>query len=158
MKECKDCSNFNVCTNKGEVCKFYVGGNDIEEITEDFIDDNKIIQLDNDILGLFKLAATKEKERTKILHNKSYNSNHETYGVIKEEVEETFDEIQNLLESIIKYGNVIDVTFNEYWDKIKVDDVKEVTDKKLQEIENIAYNLVGEAIQIIACCMKGREK
>ena len=92
------------------------------------------------IEGVSKLAD-EEAERSMIKHP-LFNSTHEGYAVIKEEIKEAEDEL-------------IDVKTNleEIWRTVKGNNT-ELTIKYTKHLKKYAVNLAAESIQVAAMCQK----
>lgn len=90
-----------------------------------------------------KLAVIKEaekEERKSYDNHEKFNSTHEGYAVIKEEMDEAVDEIKLMTE----HGHRL-------WNRIKND---ENTMEHIEKIEETAINCAAELIQVIAMCKK----
>ena len=81
-----------------------------------------------------------ELERAKEKHGEKFNSKMEAYGVIKEEIEESREEVENL-----------EVALNKFWRGIRGNDV-DIKDIKV--IKMYAMNLINESLQVAAMCDK----
>lgn len=73
-------------------------------------------------------------------HGRTFNSNMEAYGVLKEEIEESREEVENL-----------EVALNKFWRGIRGNDV-DIKDIKV--IKMYAMNLINESLQVAAMCDK----
>lgn len=76
-------------------------------------------------------------------HGKYFNSSHEAYAVIKEEMEEAKYDI-----------NVVESYLNKYWNAIK----SNLPSTVLCELEKIAINAACECIQVAAMAFKASVK
>ena len=86
-----------------------------------------------------KVLVDEEAERSMIKHP-LFNSTHEGYAVIKEEIEEAAEELQD-----------IDVNLEIMWNVIKNN---EKTDNYIYRIKEHAILLAAEAIQVAAMAQK----
>ena len=86
--------------------------------------------------------ASEELVDANAKHDPKFNSPHEAYAVIKEELEEMQDEVEMCGKSL------------EYiWDNIK-DDTEEGCKKWLEYMKEYAISAAQEAIQVVAMCDK----
>lgn len=100
--------------------------------------DMEIIKIDVKNITAKELSSSYE-------HFSAFNSPHEGYAVILEEVEELQDEVKNIA-----------VELKTWWSVVKNNDVDE-NDFILNGIEEFAVNAACEAIQVAAMCRKFRE-
>lgn len=77
-------------------------------------------------------------------HPELFASMHEAYAVLKEELEETSEELE-----LCNYG------LDQIWCGTKSDDYKLVHDA-LDPLEQHSWQCVAEAIQVLAMCKKAR--
>lgn len=92
------------------------------------------------IKGVSKLAE-EEAERSMVKHP-LFNSTHEGYAVIKEEVEEVAEELDHVISNL-----------NKMWWQIRVDN-GELSIKYVGLIKRYATNLAAESIQVAAMAQK----
>lgn len=90
------------------------------------------------ITNIEKLVQIEFKEAN-IVHP-LFHSTHEAYGVIKEEVEETEQELIAVKENL-----------KQFWELVKVDCYGE---NQLKCMKSYAMNVAREAIQVAAMCQK----
>lgn len=86
-----------------------------------------------------------ELERANTIHPPKFNSMHEAYAVILEEV----DEVREKLETI-------QWILHEVWFEVRCDRPKEEIDEYMVDMEKKAIHLAAEAIQVSAMCRKAR--
>ena len=86
-------------------------------------------------------AVISETENARKNYGDRYNSQHEGYAVLLEEVEEAADDL-----------NYIKNNVGVLWHSIKTNDLKDTT--LLTDIEGTAQLLALEAVQIAAVCTK----
>ena len=89
-------------------------------------------------------AVMTETQNAKENYGDRYNSQHEGYAVLLEEVEEAVDDL-----------NYIKNNVGVLWHSIKTNDLKDTT--LLTDIEGTAQMLALEAVQIAAVCAKFKE-
>ena len=89
-------------------------------------------------------AVMTETQNAKENYGDHYNSPHEGYAVLLEEVEEAADDL-----TYIKNNLAV------LWQSIKTNDLKDTT--LLTDIEGTAQMLALEAVQIAAVCTKFKE-
>lgn len=92
---------------------------------------------------IYKLAEI-ELAEANTKHPELFASPHEAYAVIKEELEETDEELTRCRGYI-----------NAMWSGIKQDDVK-MTNDMLELLEQHSWQCVAEAVQILSMCIKMR--
>ena len=88
-----------------------------------------------------KILAGEEATRSMIKHP-LFNSTHEGYAVIKEEIEEAQDELEE-----------VNCTLNDVWDCTKLNYMESSMDR-VKYLKQRAINLAAEAIQVAAMCDK----
>lgn len=71
-----------------------------------------------------------------------YNTNHEAYAIIKEEVEEVEKELQSVQTALLNA-----------WNSIKNDDTEKL-EEAIDCLDDFAFWLIGEAVQVRACVKK----
>ena len=86
-----------------------------------------------------------ELERANTIHPPKFNSYHEAYAVIREEIEEGQAELQDL--SLLSYG---------LWEHVKTD-YDEAIIETLNVMEYKAVMAAAELIQVAAMCRKARK-
>ena len=89
-------------------------------------------------------AVMTETENAKKKYGDRYNSLHEGYAVLLEEVEEAADDLTYIKNNL-----------GVLWQSIKTNDLKDTT--LLTDIEGTAQMLALEAVQIAAVCTKFKE-
>ena len=89
-------------------------------------------------------AVMTETENAKKKYGDRYNSLHEGYAVLLEEVEEAADDLTYIKNNL-----------SVLWQSIKTNDLKDTT--LLTDIEGTAQMLALEAVQIAAVCTKFKE-
>ncbi len=89
-------------------------------------------------------AVDAELENIKKLHGNKYNSTHEGYAVLLEEVEEAESELERIKEEM-----------SDLWQNVKQNDNAAVTDA-LRRISTYAYFMLQETTQIVAVANKFR--
>lgn len=87
-------------------------------------------------------AITLEIVNAVKLHGAEYNSNHEAYAVLLEEVEEAETNMKDILE-----------LNKELWEDVKADNDTEIK-ADARRISFYAYYLAMEAVQVAAVCKK----
>lgn len=86
-----------------------------------------------------------ELERANTIHPPKFNSYHEAYAVILEEMEEAKEEWERICTSI-----------ESAWQEIKDDVSPEEIDNWLETAEHFAVHTAAEMIQVAAMCRKAR--
>ena len=89
-------------------------------------------------------AVMTETENAKKNYGDRYNSQHEGYAVLLEDVEEASDDLTYIKNNL-----------GVLWQSIKTNDLKDTT--LLTDIEGTAQMLALEAVQIAAVCTKFKE-
>ena len=89
-------------------------------------------------------AVDAELENIKKLHGNKYNSTHEGYAVLLEEVEEAADELERIKEEM-----------SDLWQNVKQNDNAGIADA-LRRISTHAYFMLQETTQIVAVANKFR--
>lgn len=85
-------------------------------------------------------AIEYEYENIICIHDKNYNSEHEGYAILKEEVEEASEALESLQDKL-----------ETLWQNVRLNwNIK----KDIHEVENAAFSLASEAIQCAAVCRK----
>ena len=85
-----------------------------------------------------------ELERANTIHPPKFNSYHEAYAVILEELEEAKDELE-----------YTDFHLGNMWEHVKDDETEDVY-SSLTSIETTAIRAAAEAIQVAAMAQKAR--
>ena len=89
------------------------------------------------------IEALINEELDRIVEEHGYfNSDHEAYAVIKEEVEEVEEDLDNL-----RFGLEV------FWEHVRNDDDNL---ENAEAIERNGIELIKEAVQVVACCRKYR--
>ena len=84
---------------------------------------------------------TEEERRRSYEHERYFHSPHEAFGVIKEEVEETEDELLNM-------KGLLDAM----WYRVKRDET--VSGQVAQDLRDCSLRCAAEAVQVAAMCDK----
>ena len=92
-----------------------------------------------------ELAVESEYDHCVTKHG-NFKNHHEAYGVMKEEMEETWD-------AAAFFGHSAMNHFSDLWEMIKRDDMTEA-EEHLKIIYSAAEELVKEGIQVMAMCRK----
>lgn len=92
-----------------------------------------------DIEGLVK----EELGKIAVIYGETYNSPHETYGVLKEEIEE-----------VKKDTDSINLNFEEFWEAVKSDNFGQQK-TSLKAMYGKALHGIAELVQVAAVCRKG---
>ena len=92
--------------------------------------------------NIIEELAAEELVDANTKHEPKFNSPHEAYAVLKEELEETEHELNMCMERL-----------GMMWLCVKNDDVVQ-TEKNLEYIKAYATSLVQEGIQVVAMCDK----
>lgn len=95
-----------------------------------------------DTITFVKSAITSEFQHAVKNYGKSYNSNHESYAVLKEEIDEARDELIQIQNKIY-----------ESWQLVKIDRDRLYKDE-VAKMKEHAEALALEACQIAAVCSK----
>ena len=98
-----------------------------------------------ELLNEIEQAAENELVRANRKHT-LFNSPHEAYAVIKEEVEEAELEMEHIKDSV-----------RIFWKAVKYDDIARNMYRFLHGIKDIAINLAAEAIQVAAMAQKAMD-
>ena len=88
-------------------------------------------------------AAQSELESIIARHGETYASAHEGYAVLKEEIEETCEEIDAVKENLDKL-----------WEGIRENFLPSALRKSVGIIQEKAYYAAEEAVQVIAVCSR----
>lgn len=86
-----------------------------------------------------------ELERANSIHPPMFNSYHEAYAVLMEELEEAHDEYETC-------SRYVDLA----WERIKADDKPEAINEWLEKAEKAAIRAAAECIQVAAMARKAR--
>ena len=92
--------------------------------------------------NIIEELAAEELVDANTKHEPNFNSPHEAYAVLKEELEEAEHEMRQCMERL-----------GMMWLCVKNDDVVQ-TEKNLEYIKAYATSLVQEGIQVVAMCDK----
>jgi len=90
--------------------------------------------------------AMKELARAVEIHGSDFHSDHECYAVLKEEIEETEDEVRLLGEELQRL-----------WLDVKSDNSQNAQ-QKIKYMQIIAEKAAAELIQVVAMCQKATKK
>lgn len=92
------------------------------------------------------IEALVEDELERIIEEHGlFNSDHEAWAVIKEEIDETYEDIREL-----------ETNHAFWWKRIREDDIDNLD--VVDEIEKYAIEAIKELVQVIACCRKYKWK
>jgi len=94
-----------------------------------------------ELIESVKVLASEELKRANV-EFPAFNSTHEGYAVIKEEIEESSDELED-----------VNFDLNNMWRYIKLNNTNEAT-KYAKHLKQSAINLAAEAIQVAAMAQK----
>lgn len=94
----------------------------------------------------FLLQSIDEELENAKTWGKDFSSNHEAYAVLKEEVEETSEELDGIKSAL-----------NIYWHLIRTNATKESMQLCVKDLDNKAFSAIKELIQVIAVCHKTSE-
>jgi len=90
-----------------------------------------------------EMSATTELKRANDKFDSKFHSTHEAYAILKEEVEEAADELEEV-QYQLKY----------MWDAIKGNNSTVYTTEIAKRMKTYAINLSAESIQVAAMCQK----
>ena len=93
--------------------------------------------------GIIEAAIISEKENAIAIYGSTYNSDHEGYAVLMEEIEEADSDLKYIQDKLC-----------DLWKEIKIDDYPNYKKETIKRIIKQAKNLAMEACQIAAVGQK----
>lgn len=96
------------------------------------------------------LWAVRDEMNTAIENHGEYNSHHEGWAILREEVQE-------VVECFVPFSNVTSGNINGLWDLIRMDAMcEDEAVMLLQQIYETAEEMTKECVQVMAVCDKWR--